>query len=54
VVINTETITEEIIRTLVGSVALMLAVPITTLLAAYWLSRGPVPATDSPAPHTHI
>jgi uncharacterized membrane protein len=37
VVANTETIAEEVIRTLVGSVALMAAVPITTLLAAYFL-----------------
>ncbi len=39
VVANTEQISEEIIRTLVGSTALMLAVPITTLLAVYWLPR---------------
>jgi uncharacterized membrane protein len=39
VVMNTEVITEEIVRTLVGSIALMCAVPITTLLAAYFL-RG--------------
>jgi uncharacterized membrane protein len=39
VVLNTETITEEIVRTLVGSIALMVAVPITTALAAHWLPR---------------
>lgn len=38
VVLNTETIAEEIVRTLVGSIALMCAVPITTALAAYFLS----------------
>lgn len=36
--LNSEFIAEEIIRTLVGSIALILAVPITTLLAA-WFSR---------------
>ena len=39
VVANTEAIAEEVIRTLVGSLALMVAVPITTALAAYWLPR---------------
>lgn len=38
VVMNTEVIAEEVIRTLVGSIALMCAVPITTVLAAYFLS----------------
>lgn len=37
VVANTEQISEEVIRTLVGSIALMLAVPITTLIAVYVL-----------------
>jgi uncharacterized membrane protein len=41
VVVNTEVIAEEIIRTLVGSIALMCAVPITTALAAYFLSQRP-------------
>ena len=40
VVANTETIIEEVVRTLVGSIALMVAVPITTLLAAYVIPRG--------------
>jgi uncharacterized membrane protein len=35
-VINYEIITEEIVRTLVGSIGLITAVPITTFLAAYW------------------
>ena len=39
VVANTEAIAEEVIRTLVGSLALMVAVPITTFLAAIWLPR---------------
>ncbi len=36
--LNTELVTEEVIRTLVGSTALILAVPITTFLAAKFLS----------------
>ncbi len=39
VVANTENIAEEIIRTLVGSIALMAAVPITTLLAVYLIPK---------------
>lgn len=43
VVANTEAIAEEVVRTLVGSIALMLAVPITTFLAVHWLtSKNPV------------
>jgi len=38
-IINSQMISEEIIRTLVGSIALILAVPITTVLAAYWFSK---------------
>ena len=34
-VVNNEIIAEEIVRTLVGSIGLVLAVPITTLIAAY-------------------
>ncbi len=39
VIANGENIAEEIIRTLVGSVTLILAVPIATYLAAYFFSR---------------
>lgn len=38
-VVNIEMISEEIIRTLIGSIGLILAVPITTLLAAGFFSR---------------
>ncbi len=38
-VINYEFLSEEIIRTLVGSIGLILAVPITTLLAVIFLSK---------------
>jgi len=37
-ILNSEFISEEIVRTLVGSIALVLAVPLSTLLAAYYFS----------------
>lgn len=36
-VINYEIVAEEVIRTLVGSIGLVLAVPITTIVAAVWM-----------------
>ena len=39
VTLNSEIVAEEIVRTLVGSAALILAVPITSLLAAHLLSK---------------
>ncbi|MBP7700489.1 YibE/F family protein [Candidatus Woesebacteria bacterium] len=39
VILNSEIVAEEIIRTLVGSIALIMAVPITTAIAAYWITR---------------
>lgn len=39
VTLNSSFIAEEIVRTLVGSSVLVLAVPLTTLLAAVWYSR---------------
>ena len=39
VTLNSERITEEIVRTLIGSSALVIAVPITTYLAAYYFFR---------------
>lgn len=41
--INREMIAEEIVRTLVGSVGLMLAVPLTTLIAAWAAVTQPIP-----------
>lgn len=38
-ILNNEFIAEEIVRTLVGSMALVLAVPITTVLAAYFIAK---------------
>jgi len=39
VILNGELIAEEIVRTMVGSSALVLAVPITTALAAYFIPK---------------
>ena len=41
-ILNSNFIAEEIVRTLVGSSALILAVPITTMLAAYFYSKHKV------------
>jgi uncharacterized membrane protein len=43
--VNNELIAEEIVRTLVGSFGLVLAVPITTLIAAYFIIRYQVVET---------
>ncbi len=55
VILNTQFLAEEIARTIVGSSALILAVPISTFLAARSFSRKP-PAPDPhrvPSLHTH-
>lgn len=39
VTINSEFISQEIVRTVAGSSAILLAVPITSVFAAYWYSR---------------
>jgi len=46
-IINREIFATEIIRSLVGSIGLVLAVPITTLLAAFWIRKG------DEVPHAH-
>ena len=38
--INTELVATEIVRTLSGSIGLILAVPISTWLAAWWVKRN--------------
>lgn len=40
VTFNSELIVDEVVRTLVGSTTLMIAVPITTLLTAWWWTRS--------------
>lgn len=49
VVVNTEMISEEIVRTLVGSIALMAAVPISTSIAVWWLARRQLDASGGHA-----
>lgn len=46
VLLNGETIAEEVVRTLVGSIGLILAVPISTLLAARVFSKSPESAAQ--------
>jgi len=41
-IINNEQIAEEILRSIVGSIGLILAVPLTTFFAVYFLSKKPV------------
>ncbi len=50
--LNSEFVAEELIRTIVGSSALVLAVPITTLMAAMYFDTHP-PSKNSPSGHTH-
>jgi uncharacterized membrane protein len=40
-IVNSELISEEIVRTLVGSICLILAVPISTAIAAKWFATRP-------------
>lgn len=42
-IINQEVVASEIVRTLVGSLGLMLAVPATTALAVWWVKRYGIP-----------
>jgi uncharacterized membrane protein len=39
VILNSELVSEELVRTLVGSISLILAVPISTALAAHWFGK---------------
>ena len=54
VLLNSENIVEEIVRTLVGSSALVIAVPITTYLAVIFFSKFGINEKDtSYTPHHH-
>lgn len=53
VTLNSEMIAEEIVRTLIGSIALVLTVPISTALATYAANRGLLPADEHGTPHGH-
>lgn len=51
--INREVIATEIVRTLVGSIGLLAAVPLTTILACYLASRRGMRAIPEDHGHTH-
>jgi len=52
--INSEFVAEEIVRTLVGSIGLVLAVPISSYIAAHFLSKKDLAdLTQSSHPHSH-
>ncbi|HEY0636892.1 MAG TPA: YibE/F family protein, partial [Pseudonocardiaceae bacterium] len=48
-VLTAQQVAQEIVRTLVGSIGLVAAVPITTALAAFVATRGPGPGSLPPA-----
>jgi len=51
--VNSEFIAEEIVRTLVGSITLVLAVPITTLFASYFFSKTGPSKVEGGHTHSH-
>jgi uncharacterized membrane protein len=51
--LNSEFLAEEIVRTLVGSMALLMAVPISTWLASILLRAAPGSHHQSDHPHSH-
>jgi uncharacterized membrane protein len=53
VTLNSEIIMEEIIRMLVGSITLIIAVPITTFIAAEYYSKKKPRIQQTPS-HTHV
>jgi len=57
VIVNSEIIAEEIVRTLVGSIALVMAVPITTFIASYYVTKVKItldPNQKHHAGHVHV
>ncbi len=53
-VINLEMIASEVVHALIGSIALMLAVPISTLIAAVMFAGNRLPQTGPAPTHTHL
>ena len=53
VILNSEMIIEEVIRILIGSIVLVLAVPISTVFAAYAYSRWPKWVKEGESGHVH-
>jgi uncharacterized membrane protein len=53
--LNQEVVAEEVVRTLVGSIGLMAAVPVTTWIAALWaIRRPPQPVEPGAEGHVHV
>ncbi len=50
---NLELVANEVVHTLVGSIGLILAVPITTLLAAFWFRGNRLPLKPGELQHAH-
>jgi len=51
--LNQEVIAAEVIRIIIGSIGLILAVPLTTLVAAWWFGGREVVDSDEVATHCH-
>jgi uncharacterized membrane protein len=52
-IVNQEVVASEIVRTLVGSLGLMLTVPATTLIAVWYVRRFGVPEEQGHEGHAH-
>lgn len=50
---NQEMVAVELVRIFVGSIGLILAVPLTTIIAAWWWEKRPVDATGDTHVHYH-
>ena len=51
--LNLELVASEVVHTLVGSIGLVLAVPITTVLAAWWFRGDRIPLAPGELSHAH-
>lgn len=51
--LNLELVASEVVHTLVGSIGLVLAVPITTALAAWWFRGDRIPIAPGELSHAH-
>jgi uncharacterized membrane protein len=53
--LNLELVATEVVHTLVGSIGLILAVPLTTLIAAWWFrgDRIPIKPGELQQGHSH-
>ncbi len=51
--LNLELVASEVVHTLVGSIGLVLAVPITTVLAAWWFRCDRIPLAPGELSHAH-